>query len=254
MFKNVFKKKVKLHFGKQATKVSTALCCLSFFFFFLHHCGPVAPLSGAWHVFQTDRRKAHSLSLLARLHHCHHHQPSVYLNTSQEPSILHWATASVPAHQAKILLVLPSCSVPEVPADGDTGPQLWSVCDPALQWPPENIYAAAGWTDGGIASHFLLLVLFHCWNCLRDRWRMNLAKVNVKSYSMPDLTSTDFSERSIVVHPKLAKTKILSWKRVHQRTHVHSNQLSDGFLPDISECVCGHKGWELMAFYVVPEK
>lgn len=144
----------------------------------------------------SDRRKAHSLSLLARLHHCHHHQPSVYLNTSQESSVLHWATASVPARWAEIPPVLPSCSVPEVPADGDTGPQLWSVCDPALQRPPENVYAAAGWTDGGTASRFLLPILFHCWSCLCDRGRMNWAKVNVKSYSMPDLTSADFSDRS----------------------------------------------------------
>lgn len=112
----IFKKKNKKRFkfisenGRQ--KVPTALHCAVFLFCF-SPLWPVAPLSGAWHLLQTDRIKTHSLSLLL-----------AYLNTSQESSDPHGATASAPAHRAEILLVLPSCSASEQAADGDTDPCL----------------------------------------------------------------------------------------------------------------------------------
>lgn len=65
-------RRLKLHFSKRATKVSTssALRCFLFVFF-------TAVARGSSLGSQTDRIKAHSLSLLVRRHHHHHHQPSV---------------------------------------------------------------------------------------------------------------------------------------------------------------------------------
>ena len=126
-----------MHFRKRAAKVSTALHCTTLrctVFFCLFVCfsplWPVAPLSGAWHLLQTDRIKAHSLSLLLGLRHHHHHQPSASLNTSQESSTELQLQSQ---HKLTRLIIVQlgrtSCSAPELPADGNTAPHLKSIRD-----------------------------------------------------------------------------------------------------------------------------
>lgn len=123
---------MKLHFSKRATEVSTALRCLSCFLCFFPFT-TVARGSSLWSLTCIPDRQKKSTQPVAV-------GEASSLPSSPAISVLKTPARSPPSstrlqhrskdHQAKTLRVLPSCSVPELPADGDTGPQLWSVSEP----------------------------------------------------------------------------------------------------------------------------